>query len=156
MLINRAAIRFCKQYCAAEKLKSAMQRFIQRLKASRNKAAITIQSAMRERAACKVLSGRRNDEAMVLLMDRRAQEEAQRQHHAAYLIGKMARDRSAIRTARNHRNRLLLERTKREEDIEEERSRALADGAVRSAEEKRRADRESKAAILIQAASRGR
>ena len=163
MLINRAAIRFSKQYCAAEKLKFAMQRFVKRLKASRLKAAITIQSAMRRRAAYKVLSGRKNDKAMVLLRDKKAREEAERQHDAACLIGKMARDRSAIKAAKGHRNRLLQDRIQREEDIEMERNRANANSAVRTAqemrrleEEKMRAEKESKAAITIQAVSRGR
>ena len=148
MLLNRAAGRFSAKYRAAEKLKRVLQRFVKRMKAKRENAAVTIQSASRRRVAMKEVSGLRDNERSRVAARRLAEEnqrlmdlDAEQRDKAAGLIGRMARDKYAIRDARGYRDRLLSEREQREKDAQDARDRFSL---------------ENKSALCIQAAGRGR
>lgn len=156
MLLSRAAGRFSAQFRAAEKLKWALQRFVKRMKAKRLGAAVTIQSAARRRAAFKVLTGKKRDEALRLLRKKAEEEEAARRHDAACLIGKMARDRVAIRDAKGLKTRLLTEREQRDAAAAAKLERESRERALRSKELAARQESEHRAAVAIQAVSRGR
>jgi hypothetical protein len=156
MLLSRAAGRFSAQFRAAEKLKWALQRFVKRMKARRLGAAVTIQSAARRKAAFKVLTGKKRDEAMRLLKMKAEEEEAARRHDAACLIGKMARDRVAIRDAKGLRTRLLTEREQRDAAAAEKMEKESRERKIKNQEDAARQASEHRAAVAIQAVSRGR
>jgi hypothetical protein len=156
MLLSRAAGRFSAQFRAAEKLKWALQRFVKRMKAKRLGAAVTIQSAARRKAAFKVLTGKKRDEAVRLLNKKAEEEEAARRHDAACLIGKMARDRVAIRDAKGVRTRLLTKREKRDAAAAEKMEKDSREREIKNKEDAARQESEHRAAVAIQAASRGR
>ena len=71
---------------------------------------------------------------------------------AASLIGKMARGRYAIKEAKGHRDSLLSAKMQRERDAKAIKDKLLSD--AQSAGDK--LNKENGAALLIQAASRGR
>ena len=148
MLLHRTASRFSAKYKAAEKLKRAMQRFVKRIKVKRERSALVIQNAARGQLACKKVSSLREAERLRAEQKRLAEEssrqkllEAEEMDKAAGLIGRMARDRYAVKDARGYRDRLLSERNQRERDAQ-----AAGD----------KLKRETEAALLIQATSRGR
>ena len=96
LLLDQAASCFSAKYLAAAKIKFVLQRFVKKIKARRNDAAVTLQRASRRRA------------------NRKATEK-QRRDDAASLIGKVARGKAAVTAAKSHKDTLLLERQRDEE-----------------------------------------
>ena len=159
MLLHRTTSRFSAKYKAAEVLKRNMQRFLKRMKAKRNQSAVTIQNAARGKSAYKKVSSLREAEHLRAEQRRLAEDnirlqslKADEMDKAASLIGKMARGRYAIKEAKGHRDSLLSERMQRERDAKAINDKLHSD--AQSAGEK--LNKENGAALLIQAASRGR
>ena len=159
MLLHRTACRFSAKYKAAETLKRNMQRFSKRMKAKREQSAVTIQNAARGKSAYKKVSSLRDAERL-RVEQRRLDEEnsrlqslkADEMDKAASLIGKMARDRCAIKEAKGHRDNLLSAKIQKEREVQAMKDKLHSD--AKAAGDK--LNKENGAALLIQAASRGR
>ena len=152
LLLDRAAGRFSAKYKAAEKLKHFLQRFTKRIKAKKDSSALVIQNATRSKIARKRVSGLREIERSKKENQRVKDEEMSEKIKAADLIGKMARDRSAIKDAKGQKDKLLTEKQRRERELmsekekrEKEREDAINKLAI-----------ENGAALSIQAMERGR
>ena len=113
---------------------------------------MVIQNASRSKMARKRVSGLREIERSKKENQRLKDEEMSEKIKAADLIGKMARDRSAIKDAKGQKDKLLTEKQRRERELmsekekrEKEREDAINKLAV-----------ENGAALSIQAMERGR